>query len=127
MLFRVFSCIDNIYGIAVYLIMSWEFIELPPFAELRDELFSDEEFRDLQIFLIDQPKAGDVIPETGGCRKLRWAAKGKGKRGGARVIYFLRMTDDQIVLVAAYGKGERDDVPRAWLKRIKEVFEHEQS
>ncbi len=107
--------------------MSWEFIELPPFAELRDELFSDEEFRNLQIFLIDQPKAGDVIPETGGCRKLRWAAKGKGKRGGARVIYFLRMTDDQIVLVAAYGKGERDDVPRAWLKRIKEVFEHEQS
>ncbi|MDA8326117.1 MAG: hypothetical protein M0033_07850, partial [Nitrospiraceae bacterium] len=63
--------IDKIYGIAVYLIMSWEFIELPPFAELRDKLFSDEEFRDLQIFLIDQPKAGDVIPETGGCRKLR--------------------------------------------------------
>ncbi len=107
--------------------MQWEFIELPPFAELRDDLFSDEEFRDLQIFLIDQPKSGDVIPETGGCRKLRWAAKGKGKRGGARVIYFLRVGDDQIVLVAAYGKGERDDVPRAWLKRIKEVFEDEQS
>ena len=107
--------------------MLWEFVELPPFAELWDELFSTEEFRDLQIFLIDQPKAGDVVPGTGGCRKLRWAAKGKGKRGGARVIYFLRIADDQIVLVAAYGKGERDDVPRPWLKRIKEVFEHEQS
>jgi mRNA-degrading endonuclease RelE of RelBE toxin-antitoxin system len=107
--------------------MSWEFIELPPFAELRDTLFSDEEFLDLQKFLIGHPKAGDVIPGTGGCRKLRWAAKGRGKRGGARVIYFLSIMESQIVLVAVYGKGERDDVPRAWLKRIKEVFEHEQS
>ncbi len=107
--------------------MLWEFIELPPFAELRDALFSDDEFLDLQIFLCDHPGAGDVIPRTGGCRKLRWAAKGKGKRGGARVIYFLRVAQGQIVLVAAYGKGARDDVPRAWLKRIKEVFQHEQS
>jgi len=105
--------------------MLWEFIELPPFAELRDDLFTDEEFLALQAFLIDHPHAGDVIPGTGGCRKLRWAAKGKGKRGGARVIYFLRIAEGQIVLVAAYGKGERDDVPRAWLKRIKEVFTHE--
>lgn len=107
--------------------MLWEFIELPPFAELRDPLFSDDEFLDLQRFLIDHPEAGDVIPATGGCRKLRWAAKGKGKRGGARVIYFLRVVQGQIVLVAAYGKGERDDVPRAWLERIKEVFQREQS
>ena len=106
--------------------MLWEFIELPPFAELRDDLFTDEEFLALQAFLIDHSNAGDVIPGTGGCRKLRWAAKGKGKRGGARVIYFLRIAEGQIVLVAAYGKGERDDVPRAWLKRIKEVFNREQ-
>lgn len=107
--------------------MLWEFIELPPFVEWRDSLFSDEEFLALQEFLCDNPEAGDVIPSTGGCRKLRWAAKGKGKRGGARVIYFLRNAEGQIVLVAAYGKGERDDVPRAWLKRIKEAFQHEQS
>ena len=107
--------------------MFWEFIELPSFAELRDTLFSDEEFLDLQRFLINHPQTGDVIPGTGGCRKLRWAAKGRGKRGGARVIYFLRTREDQIILVTVYGKGERDDVPRAWLKRIKEVFENEQS
>ena len=106
--------------------MLWEFIELPPFAELRDDLFTDKEFLALQAFLIDHPNAGDVIPGTGGCRKLRWAAKGKGKRGGARVIYFLSVAEGQIVLVAAYGKGERDDVPRAWLKQIKEVFNREQ-
>ena len=107
--------------------MFWEFVELPPFAELRDSLFSDDEFLALQEFLCKQPEAGDVIPSTSGCRKLRWSAKGKGKRGGARVIYFLRTKAGQIVLVAAYGKGERDDVPRPWLKRIKEAFEHEQS
>jgi len=106
--------------------MLWEFIELPPFAELRDDLFSDEDFLALQAFLCDHPDAGNVIPGTSGCRKLRWAAKGKGKRGGGRVIYFLRTAEGQIVLVAAYGKGERDDVPRAWLKRIKEVFNREQ-
>ncbi|MBP1735009.1 MAG: toxin HigB-2 [Deltaproteobacteria bacterium] len=107
--------------------MLWEFIELPPFAELRDDLFPDEEFLSLQIFLCEHPDAGDVIPQTGGCRKLRWAARGKGKRGGARVIYFLKRSQGQIILVTAYGKGERDDVPRTWLKRIKEVFDHEQS
>jgi len=106
--------------------MLWEFIELPPFAELRDDLFTDEEFLALQAFLIDHSNAGDVIPGTGGCRKLRWAAKGKAKRGGARVIYFLSVAEGQIVLVAAYGKGERNDVPRAWLKQIKEVFNREQ-
>jgi len=58
---------------------------------------------------------------------LRWAAKGKGKRGGSRVIYFLRVAEGRIVLVTAYGKGERDDVPRTWLKKVKEVFEYEQS
>ncbi len=106
--------------------MLWEFIELPPFADLRDALFSDDELLALQTFLCDQPEAGAIIPGTGGCRKLRWASKGKGKRGGARVIYFLRSAQGQIVLVTAYGKGERDDVPRVWLTRIKEVFQHEQ-
>ena len=107
--------------------MLWEFIELPTFVELRDTLFTDEEFLALQAFLCDKPDAGDVIPATGGCRKRGWAAKEKGKRGGARVIYFLRNTAGKIVLVAAYGKGARDDVPRPWLKRIKEVFEREQN
>jgi mRNA-degrading endonuclease RelE of RelBE toxin-antitoxin system len=106
--------------------MLWEFIELPPFAELRDSLFSDDDLLSLQEYLCEHPEAGDVIPATSGCRKLRWSAKGKGKRGGARVIYFLRTRAGQIILVAVYGKGERDDVPRPWLKRIKETFEHEQ-
>jgi hypothetical protein len=107
--------------------MHYEFVELAPFATVRDALFDDAAFLDLQLFLCQQPEAGAVIPETGGCRKLRWAAKGKGTRGGSRIIYFLRLTSGQIILVAAYGKNEREDVPRQWLRRIKEAFDHEQS
>ena len=105
--------------------MFWELIELPPFAQVCDDLFTDEEFLSLQVFLCEQPEAGDLIPGTTGCRKLRWAAKGKGKRGGSRVIYFLRHVQGHIVLIAAYGKGERDDVPRPWLKKIKEALQYE--
>lgn len=106
--------------------MHFEFIELACFADIRDSLFSSDEFLDLQLFLCACPEAGAVIPGSAGCRKLRWAAKGKGKLGGSRVIYFLRLASGQVVFVTAYGKGERDDVPREWLRRIKEAFDNEQ-
>jgi len=110
-----------------YNISLYSFIELPPFEALRGVLFDDQDYSELQRHLLEHPESGVVIPGTGGCRKLRWSAKSKGKRGGARVIYFLRLAQGHIVLITAYGKGERDDVPRAWLKRIKEAYEHEQS
>ena len=103
----------------------FEFVELAPFAEARDRLFSEDEFRDLQIYLCEQPNAGDVIPGSSGCRKLRWSAKGKGKRGGARVIYFLRLASGQIILVTAYGKNVRDNIPHEWLRKIKEAYDYE--
>ena len=102
--------------------MFYEFIELAPFAAVRDELFLEDQFLELQWFLGRWPEAGDVIPGTGGCRKIRWQLQGKGKRGGVRVIYFLRTKAGQIVLVAAYGKNEREDVPRQWLRKLKEHF-----
>ena len=105
--------------------MYYEFIELAPFAAVRDELFPEDQFLELQWHLCRWPEAGDVIPETGGCRKIRWQAQGKGKRGGARVIYFLRTGAGQIVLVAAYGKKEREDVPRQWLRKLKEHFDEQ--
>lgn len=103
--------------------MYYEFVELAPFAALRDELFSEEQFLNFQWYLCQCPSAGDVIPETGGCRKIRWKVPGKGKRGGARVIYFLRTESGQIVLVAAYSKNEREDVPRQWLRKLKENYD----
>ena len=105
--------------------MYYEFIELAPFAAVRDELFSEEQFLELQWHLCQRPETGDVIPETDGCRKIRWKVRGRGKRGGARVIYFLRTKAGQIVLVAAYGKNEREDIPRRLLRKLKEHFDEQ--
>ena len=105
--------------------MFYEFIELEPFAAVCDELFTDDQLIGLQSFLCQRPEAGDVIPETGGCRKLRWQLRNKGKRDGTRVIYFLRTIAGQIVLMTAYGKNEREDVPRQWLRKLKEHFDEQ--
>ncbi|MDR2503124.1 MAG: type II toxin-antitoxin system RelE/ParE family toxin [Deltaproteobacteria bacterium] len=105
--------------------MLYEFVELAPFAEVRDTMFTAQEFSDLQIFLCGQPESGNVIPGTSGCRKLRWQSKGRGKQGGARIIYFLRLASGQIILITAYGKNVRDDIPREWLRTIKEAYDHE--
>jgi hypothetical protein len=62
-------------------------------------------------------------PSSGGCRKLRWGAAGRGTRGGTRVIYFLRLASGQIVLVTMYAKNVREDIDPRLLRRIKEDFE----
>lgn len=107
--------------------MLFEIVELMPFYKVRDELFTDEQYRSFQLYLAQNPYAGVVIPDTGGCRKIRWQAEGKGKRGGSRVIYFLQMSQCKIILVLAYGKNEKDDVPRAWLRRLKEEYDEQGS
>jgi len=100
------------------------FIELPPFASVRDKYLDDEEFAALQWYLAAHPEAGDLIPRSGGCRKMRWNLAGRGKRGGARVIYFLRLASGQIVLVTMYGKNVRENIDPAPLRRLKEIFEN---
>lgn len=62
--------------------------ETPTFKKLVDELLSETERQELCVFIANNPEAGDVIPGSGGCRKLRWSRPGMGKRGGARVIYY---------------------------------------
>ncbi len=99
------------------------FIELPSFAAVRDKYLDDDEFMGLQQYLGEHPNAGDVIPRSGGCRKLRWSAPGRGRRGGMRVIYFLRLASGQIVLVTIYAKSVREDVNPRLLKRLREGFE----
>lgn len=99
------------------------FIELPVFARYREVYLDDGEFAALQAHLIAQPEAGDVIPGSGGCRKLRWRGSGRGKRGGLRVIYFWRQADGQVVLVTLYAKNATDNVPAATLRTLKEAFD----
>lgn len=86
------------------------FIETPIFTEDVLTLLSDKEYREFQLYLAENPTAGDVIKETGGLRKVRWASGGKGKRGGVRVIYYHKVSESQIRLLVIYKKGIKDDL-----------------
>lgn len=100
------------------------FIELQPFAAVRDKYLSDDDFGAFQFYLAEHPDAGRVIPGSGGCRKVRWASEGRGKRGGVRVIYFLRLDPEQIVLVTMYAKNVQENLDSRLLRRLKETFEN---
>jgi hypothetical protein len=95
------------------------FEEDPEFTKKALKLVGDEGIFEIQMYLMAQPDAGDVIPASGGCRKLRWAAKGHGKRGGARVIYYWFTADDRILLIDLYAKNESENLSSAQLKDLK--------
>lgn len=86
------------------------FIESIFFTEDVTQLLSDEAYAKLQAFLTASPEFGDLIQETGGLRKIRWAAGGKGKRGGIRVIYYFVTPDSQIRMLLIYHKSSREDL-----------------
>lgn len=97
--------------------------ELPPFSKKVTKILSQEEQEALHRHLIQHPDEGDVIPGTGGIRKLRWAASGRGKRGGARVIYFYHVVGTTIYLMACYTKNEQDDISPAVKKQLKAIVD----
>ena len=99
------------------------FVEASTFSAQRDDWLTDEEYRGLQSYLIDRPDAGNIIRGSGGIRKVRWAAKGKGKSGGVRVIYYWAKAPSHVYLLTIYGKSERADIDRAILKRIAAKLE----
>jgi hypothetical protein len=90
---------------------------------LADEHLSDDELSRLQTYLNDNAEAGDIIRGSGGVRKLRWAAAGRGKRGGLRVIYYLRSKQGEIWLLTLYAKNEAESIAGPVLKRIKEEID----
>jgi hypothetical protein len=90
-----------------------EFIELPMFGHTAEGLLDDDDLRMLQYALSENPTAGVVVPGTGGIRKLRIAASGRGKRGGARVLYLYVKVRSRIYLLAAVSKSKQDDITRA--------------
>ena len=85
-------------------------VEMPPFIRQTDKIWSDEERQAFVDHIARNPEAGDIIPGTGGIRKIRWMRKGMGKRGGARVIYFYHHMDAPLYLIAAYAKAKQEDV-----------------
>lgn len=104
-----------------------EFVEAPLFSQFLGGYLEDEEYRRLQLFLALEPEAGVVIPGTGGCRKLRWAdrRRGKGKRGGLRVIYYYLVRDVQIWLLTLYDKDEAVDLSAQEKRLLKVAIDEE--
>lgn len=96
------------------------FIEVSTFRRSAAKLIDDDDLAALQTLLMLHPDAGDVIPGSGGLRKVRVPAKGKGKRGGGRVIYYWVTADDQIFLLYAYAKNERTDITPQQAKLFRE-------
>ena len=98
-------------------------IETEFFRAAVAELLNDAELGALAAYLAENPDAGDVIPGSGGCRKLRWALQGYGKRGGARVIYVNYLAVGEIVLLAIYAKTQVGNIPAHLLKKLKEQLD----
>jgi hypothetical protein len=87
-----------------------EFIETPTFTRLCEALLPDDEYRALQTALIENPEAGDLIPRSGGARKLRWARPGTGKSGGLRTIYYWRSRAGQFWMLLMYPKSAKGNL-----------------
>jgi hypothetical protein len=101
------------------------FIESTAFERFRAVYLDDDEYAALQQFMMENPEAGEVAPGSGGVRKLRWKRAGTGKRGGLRVIYFVRYHPDEFWLLTLYAKSKQENIPGHILRQLKEVFEHE--
>ena len=100
-------------------------IETPIFTRRIQAILSDEEYRLLQIQLINKPDCGKVIRGSGGLRKLRWSGGGHGKRGGIRIIYYWFVAEETLLLLFAYSKREQDDLTPEQLKQLKKLVQGE--
>ena len=96
-------------------------LQLPKFKAEATELIGAAGIEALAVYLIDHPDAGDVIPGSGGVRKLRWAAKGKGKRGGARIIYLYVVFAARVYLVRCSAKNVKTDLTADEKKALRQI------
>ena len=85
--------------------------------------WTEEERGAFAAYIADHPTAGDVVPESGGIRKVRWSRTGSGKSGGVRVIYFTRTSDGEVVLLTLYAKSKTDNLTGPKLKEIRRALE----
>ena len=97
--------------------------ELGPFRKEAGEIWTNEEIDALRQFLALNPEAGDVIQQTSGVRKLRWRTPGRGKSGGARVIYYFRDLNMPLYLIAVYRKSEKDTLTQAEKATLRKLVE----
>ena len=98
-------------------------IETLTFMRLVADYWTEDDGGGSAAWIAQNPDAGDVIPGSGGCRKVRWVRKGMGKRGGVRVIYFNRLVNEEVWLLLIYAKNVQDNIPGHVLRQIKEEIE----
>jgi hypothetical protein len=101
------------------------FVETPIFTEIIDEILDHEGYHALQSTLIFRPETGVVIPRSGGLRKIRWALRGKGKRGGCRIIYYWEAAGETFYMLYAYRKNEEEDMTPRQLRLLSQLVEEE--
>lgn len=99
-------------------------VETPRFVRMADVYWNDTDRLEFIDFIAASPDAGAVIPGAGGLCKIRWAHTGRGKRGGVRVIYYNRLANGEVWLLAVYDKTVQDNIPSHVLRQIKEEIEN---
>lgn len=97
-------------------------VETKAFAADARRLLSDDERDALIAWLAANPQSGDIVPGTGGARKVRWAAKGKGKSGGVRSITYFGGADLPLFLLAIFGKGEKSNLTQAECNELRAIL-----
>ena len=95
--------------------------ETPLFLRQAEKIWSRRERNEFVDYIAGHPEAGDVIPGTGGIRKVRWGREGAGKRGGARVIYFFHDTDRPLYLLMIYAKARKEDLSAEKKRTVRQL------
>jgi mRNA-degrading endonuclease RelE of RelBE toxin-antitoxin system len=100
-------------------------VETKIFTKQVIDLLSDDEYKKLQVVLVESPEAGSLIKGSGGLRKIRWAIQGRGKRGGVRVIYYWVVKNEKLLMLLMYPKSEQDDLTLEQTKILRKIVEEE--
>ena len=100
-------------------------VETSVFTRQVQKLLKDDDYRELQIALAERPDMGAVMVGSGGIRKARWAAQGRGKSGGVRVIYYWAVKQERLLMLLLYPKSERDDLTKEQLQILRKIVEEE--